>query len=109
MRQIPKWTAATYGRNPVEIVFRRWRRCGPLERPGVPGIITSDRAMAGAIENIPEEHQHAGAENEYADRRNKIQWAPPRQIGISKNATRHSHQPQKMLHEECGVKSDQDE
>src|SRR5215469_14882608 len=38
MFQVPKRTPALYLRNGREVVFRRRRRRGPLERPGIPWI-----------------------------------------------------------------------
>ena len=38
MFQIPERTPARDHRNRREVVRRRWRARGPLERPGVPGI-----------------------------------------------------------------------
>src|SRR5262249_29676832 len=38
MFHVPKRTPALYLRNGREVVFRRRRRRGPLERPGIPWI-----------------------------------------------------------------------
>src|SRR5215470_14400446 len=38
MFQVPKRAAALYLRDGGEVVFRRRRRGGPLERPGIPRI-----------------------------------------------------------------------
>src|SRR3954447_8179352 len=76
---IPERAPATdLGQRAAEVLRRRWRRRGPLQRVGVPGVVAGLRAVAKAGGDVPEEHQAPREHEQGADARQHVQLTPAR-------------------------------
>src|SRR5262245_55893718 len=57
--QVPERPAAADGRDRLEVVTRRRRRRGPLQRPGVPRVVARRSAVAQRGEHVVDENGEA--------------------------------------------------
>src|SRR5215831_15700247 len=108
MFQIPQRAAAPHLRQSLEVVFGRRRRCGPLQGPGVPGIITRRCPAAQRPKEI--DHQAANARDlkESPNRRDHIVDFPPAARVIGINTPRHAEDAGDMLRVESKMKADEE-
>src|SRR5258707_14691007 len=60
MFQVPERAGAEHCGNGLEVVLRRRRRGGPLERPRIPRVITRLLAVARRPKNVPRQAGGAG-------------------------------------------------
>src|SRR5262249_12265635 len=73
MLQIPQRTATGDCRNRSEVVCRRWRAHGPLERPGVPRVVAGPRAFPVGDDQVRHEDQQADGLDECTDRNDQVE------------------------------------
>src|SRR5262245_22297665 len=109
MFQIPQRTAAPHLRQDLEVVFRRRRGRGPLERPCVPGIIASRLSMPQRPQEIDHQAANAGGLKESPNRRDHIVDFPTAARVIGINAPRHPEDPGYVLRVEGEMKADEEE
>src|SRR5580700_4334140 len=89
MLAIPQRPAAAHLWKLFEILKQGRRGRGPLERPGVPGIVARYRSEIETHRDIRKEQENAEHENAGSDGRNNVQRAKPREIRIGEDATPH--------------------
>src|SRR5690349_623441 len=82
MLQIPKRAAAAHHGNGLKVLGEGRRGGGPLERPGIPGIVSGTGAGCQAGENVADEDERAEAQDYGTERRNQIERGPARQVRI---------------------------
>src|SRR3989449_2785129 len=68
----PARQAARDRRNHVEVVDRRRRRDGPFERGAAPRIVAGGLPTRAGAPDVPDEHQHAHADQERAGGRDEV-------------------------------------
>src|SRR5689334_19053543 len=91
---------------PVEVVSGGWRRSCPLERLSAPRVVarsncvTSEAASTQRDPHIPQEGQCRGPEEKGAYRRYAVERVPSLERAVGRNTTRHTVEPQDVLHEE---------
>src|ERR1700735_5373252 len=109
MLQIPERPATFNHGNRGKIVIRRWRRCGPFERPGVPRIISGWRALEHRPQKISDEYEYRGGLKEHTDGDDQIPRipSPSRLVGV--NSARHSQYARDMHEIKCQVKTNQEQ
>jgi hypothetical protein len=105
---VPERAPAFDDGNSSEVVFHRRRTRGPLERPSIPGIISSGFAFEIRPEQISDEHSCAGDLKKHADCTDQVPDIPsaPGFIGI--NPPRHSQQTWDMHEIERKVETNQE-
>src|SRR5262249_31368242 len=107
--QIPKWARATDYRNALEVVLRRWRSCGPLKRPRIPGVISRLFALARRPENIPCQTSNTGDLKDDSNGSDQIQYLPaaPGVVGVDPSG--HAQQSRYVHCVEGQVESDEEQ
>ena len=108
-RVFPQRVVAANRRRVEETVARRRGGHRPFERPRAPGIRPGDPAPAAAPHDVDEEHQHAQAEQDRAERRHEVQLAPAGLGRVGVNAPRHPPQAQLVEGEERQVEPDEEQ
>src|SRR5215471_2413574 len=109
MFQIPERTAAPYLRQSLEVVFGRRRGCGPLQCPGVPGIVAGRRPAAQRPQYVGHQAANARDLKESPNRRDHIVDFPTAARVIGINAPRHAEDPGYVLRVESKMKADEKE
>ena len=99
VRQIPERPAAADGGTRLEIMRRRRRGGGPLQRPRIPGIIAGRLPAAQAREMFHSKTSTAKPRINAPMVEMRLSTPSPADRDML-NAPRHAHQTQKMLHEE---------
>ena len=92
-----------------EVVPRRRAAGGPLERVAVaPRVVhRDDLAVAVALEHVPDERQRRGAEDERADRGDRVQRGETVGGQVVGVPARHALVAEPVLHQERGVEADE--
>src|SRR6202046_5256845 len=89
MFQIPKRSTTFDRGNHGKIVVGWWRSRGPLEGPGVPGIVTGQRAPEHGPQKIRDEYKYCGSLKEHADGDEQIPGIPSAAGFIGVDSARH--------------------
>src|SRR4051794_9947729 len=98
MLEVPQRPPAADAWDQGEVVFRRRRAGGPLERPRVPRIISGRLAAEVRPKQISGEHQHSRGLKDNTDRYEKVPDIPAAARLIGVDAARHAQQP-RYVHE----------
>src|SRR5262249_25074710 len=107
--QIPKWARATDYGNALEVVLRRRRSRGPLERPRIPGVISRLFALARRPENVPCQTGNAGDLKHGSNGSDQIQDLPAPPGVVCVDASRHAQQSRYVHCVEGQVESDEEQ
>src|SRR5262249_24256680 len=108
MFQIPQRAAAPHLGQGLEVVFRRRRRCGPLQGPGVPGIVAGRRPAAQRPKYVGHQAANTRDLKESPNRRDHIVDFPTAAGVIGINAPRHAEDPGYVLRVESEMKADEE-
>src|ERR1700674_5270585 len=106
MLEIPKRATAPDRWYDGEVIYRRRRRCRPLERPGVPRVAASGFAPEIGPEHVSQEDQNPGSLEENSDGHNEVPRVPtaPRFVGV--DPSRHAQQSRDMHEVKGQVEAD---
>src|ERR1700675_554230 len=106
MLKVPERAAALNYRDRGEVVGRRRRIRGPLERPGIPRITSSGFAPEIGPEQVSQEDQNPGSLKENSNGHNEVPRVPttPRFVGV--DPSRHAQQSWDMHEVEGQVEAD---
>src|ERR1700733_5899440 len=108
MLKVPQRTAALDRWQDGEVVRRRRRLGGPLESPGVPGIVCRDCAAVVRPEQVCKEDQDSRGLEESSDRNNKVPCVPTTARFVGVDSPRHAQKPRDMHEVEGQVEADKE-
>ena len=109
MLEVPKRTAAANDGNAREIVFGRWRGCGPLERPGIPGIIAGEFAFEHGVEEVANENENGHRLEEDANGDDEIPDVPASAGFVGVDAAGHAKNAGDVHEIEGEMKAEEEE
>src|SRR5262245_49106119 len=91
--EIPERPAAADDGYDFEVVGRRWRGRGPLERPGVPGVGAGERPRAQRPHDVHHEDDDPGDLQRYAEGRDEVPDLPAAAGLVRVDPPGHAQQP----------------
>src|SRR5665213_3072710 len=106
MLDVPEWTAAMDDRCRSEVIGRRWRSGGPLQRPRIPGIIARHLSLVIGVDQVVDEDHGGDGLNDRPNTDDQVPNLPSaaRLVGI--DAARHTQQTRDVHEVERHVKAD---
>ena len=90
-----------------EVVGRRRRGDRPLERRGVPWVVTGDFAVLEAIAQVVDEQEHRSRQEHGAEADDHVPELPTAALAVGVVAARHALQPEEVHREEGRVEADE--
>src|SRR6185295_16551886 len=106
MFQIPKRTTTANCWHRREVVIRRRRARGPLERPRVPRIIPSQFPLPDGADNIDGEDKNGGRLKERSHCSDEIKRIPATPGVVSEDSSRHAEEPREVQRIERQMETD---
>ena len=89
-----------HARDHVEVVLRRRRGREPLQRVALPRVGAGDGAARQRAHDVDDRDEHAGAEDEGADRRDLVVELEVADVVVLVDAARHAVEAERVLDQE---------
>src|SRR5690242_2811280 len=96
MFQVPQRTAAADFRQRRVVVFGGRRGGSPLQRPGIPRIVTGFAAATNGGDHVPDEYRNRETLEREADCGKEIPFLPAAGGGVRVNTRRHAQNADEM-------------